>query len=112
MRPQLLANFRATFEGTIADVEDIDFTQQGDPKRIFKLVDGSGSYILCCALGHNAESVALVPNQIVVLYFATGRGPIGSSPGMVYLRKDSIIVPMRMALFPPATNNQIEIMVR
>ena len=112
MRSQLLANFRATFEGTIADVEDVDFTQQGDPKRIFKLVDGAGSYIQCCALGNNVESIALVPNQIVVLYFGTGRGPIGSAPGMVYLRKDSIIVPMRMALFPPAANNQIEIMVR
>ena len=40
----------------------------------------------------------LKENEEVVVYFATGRGPIGSSPGLLYLMKDSVVVSMGQAL--------------
>ena len=43
---------------------------------------------------HNAESAALQNYQEVVIYYGTGRGPIGSSKGMFYLLKDAMIIPI------------------
>ena len=59
--------------------------------------------------GENVESSALVSKQVVVIYFATGRGPIGSMPGMLYMRKDSVIVGLREVFLPPIKHNLIEI---
>ena len=43
---------------------------------------------------HNAESSALQNFQEVVVYYGTGRGPIGHSKGMLYLLKDAMIIPV------------------
>jgi len=91
---RMKAPFRGTFSGVVADLQEPDVTQQGNPKRLFKLLDASGSYLLCCALGHNAVSCALKDKEEIVVYFGTGRAPIGSDPGMLYLMKDSVIVPL------------------
>ena len=69
-----------------------DVSQQGTPKRHFDLVDDTGSWISCCALGSNASSLSLEAGNDVVLYFVTGRSATGSNPGMLYLMKDSVIV--------------------
>ena len=39
-----------------------------------------------------ARSLALVNGNEVVLYLCIGRHGIGTSPGMVYLMKDSLVV--------------------
>ena len=78
-------------------------TQQGQAKRIFKLVDATGAYIECCALSHNAYSAALTDLQDVVVYYATGRSPIGSSPGRLYLMKDSVILSLGVCAAPVVT---------
>ena len=61
-------------------------------KRTFTLVDDAGTWIRCCALGLTARARALANGNEVVLYFGTGRGGLGSSPGMVYFMKDSLAV--------------------
>ena len=88
------APFRATVRGTIWGLQSLDATQQGIPKRTFRLVDPNGSYLLCCALAHNASSEALVAEQEVVAYYATARSPIRSAPSMLYFMKDSVIPPL------------------
>ena len=92
---QLTAPFRGTFHGVIMDVAPLDYTQQGNPKRQFSLVDSYGTYILCVAHVHNAASKAIVEHQEAVIYFGTGRKSIGRMPGMLYLLKDAIIFPVR-----------------
>ena len=47
---------------------------------------------MCCAMMQNSLSAALKERQEVVIYFATGRKPIGRDPGMVYVMKEAIIV--------------------
>ena len=89
---ELTASFRGTFHGVIMDVMALDHTQSGNPKRQFTLVDNYGTYILFCAMLHNSQSAALKERQEVVIYYATGRKPIGRDPGMVYLLKEAIIV--------------------
>ena len=105
----MLAPFRGTFKGTIAELENPDVTAQGNPKRVFKLVDTMGAYIMCCALVQNAASVALVERQQVVFYFATGRGPIGSFPGMLYCMKDCVIMPQGLKFLPQVQRTHIPI---
>ena len=73
------------------DLLDPDVTQSHNPKRLFDLVDPGGNYIKCVAMAHNSISQALVNQQEVVLYFGTGRGPIGAQPGMLYLMKEAAI---------------------
>jgi len=41
---------------------------------------------------HNVDSSALRDNNEVVIYFGTGRAPLGNSKGMLYLMKDAFIV--------------------
>ena len=61
---------------------------------MFDLVDGHGMYLTCCAMQHNADSSALRNFQEVVVYYGAGRGPIGSSKGMIYLLRDALMVPV------------------
>ena len=91
---QLNANFRGTFHGVIMDILPLDYTQTGNPKRQFNLVDKYGTYLMCCAMMQNSHSAALKERQEVVIYYATGRKAIGRDPGMVYLMKEAIIVPI------------------
>ena len=88
----LYGNFRVTLEGTIVELGDLDFALQGDNKRTFKLVDPVGYYIMCTAIKHNAYSKASREQESVIIYFGTGRGPIASTCGCVYIMKDGLIV--------------------
>ena len=45
-------------------------------------------------MNHNSTSLALTNHQEAILYFGTGRGPIGSAAGMLYLMKDAMILPV------------------
>ena len=92
LRNKLTPPFRLSVKGKIVDLQGRETSQGGNPKRVFDLVDGSGLYFTCCAMRHNADSPALENYQDVVIYFGSGRGPIGSSKGMLYLMKDAIII--------------------
>ena len=92
LRNRLTAPFRMTVRGKIADLQTLEMSQGGNAKRIFDIVDNSGLYFTCCAMKHNAESTALQNVQEVVIYYGTGRGPIGTSKGMFYLMKDAMIL--------------------
>ena len=94
LRNRLAAPFRLTVRGKVADLQALEMSQGGNPKRVFDLVDNQGFFFTCCAMKHNAESPALRNFQEVVVYFGTGRGAIGSAKGMFYLLKDAMIVPM------------------
>ena len=67
-------------------------SQQGNLKKQFHLVDEMGYWILCCALGRNVQSRALVEGHEVVCYGVTGRGSLGSNPAMIYMMKDSVLI--------------------
>ena len=92
LRNKLTPPFRLSVKGKIVDLQGMVTSQGGNLKRIFDLVDGSGLYFTCCALWHNADSPALENYQDVVIYLGSGRGPIGSSKGMLYLMKDTMII--------------------
>ena len=78
-------------------------------KRLFTLVDDAGSWIKCCAIGMPARSLALANGSEVVLYFCTGRASLGTSPGMVYLMKDSLVVKVGSRSEVPPKRLQIEV---
>ena len=90
MRPP----FRGTFKGIIEDVQDVDYSLSGQPKRFFVLIDTCGSYVKCCALKHNCMSASLQNYQEVMIFNGHGRPAIGSDAGMLYLQKDSFIYPI------------------
>ena len=94
LRNKLIVPFRVTLKGVVVDLQPLETSQGGNPKRVFDLVDKYGTYVSCCAMKHNAESVALQNFPEVVLYYGTGRGPIGSSMGIVYLLKDAMLIPI------------------
>ena len=100
VRSKIEAPFRGTFKGTVVELQDADYSSQGNQTRQFKLVDPSGLYFECCALGKNAGSVVLAESMEVVLDFVIGRGPIGALSGVLYLMKDAAIVPLQMKLLP------------
>ena len=93
-RNKLQGNFRITIRGIIQDKTSVEYAASGNPKVNFTLVDPHGYYLNCCAMHHNVTSYALQDSNEVVLYFATGRPPIGNTAGALYLYKDAIIVPV------------------
>ena len=94
MQSKLIAPFRATFHGTFVDVGELDMSQQGQTKRYFSFVDDSGAWMKGCALGAHAQNAKVLDGVDAVLYFCTGRGPIGTQEGMINLNKDAVIVPV------------------
>ena len=59
---------------------------------------------------HNAYSSVLRNFQDVVLYYGTGRGPIGNLKGMLYLLKDAMIIPVgQPSLLSAAKTEQLTI---
>ena len=89
------------------DLEDLDFTKSGNEVRRFKLVDAAGFFLRCSAMAHNAKSGALQENYQVVVYFGTGRGPIGTMAGTFYLMKDAAIVPIGRQILGGKPLNEI-----
>ena len=103
------APFRGSFVGMITDVQEPGTTLAGLPKLCFDLVDATGAYLRCCAIGHNAVSTTIRTNLEVVLYHVTGRGPLGNAPGMLYLFKDALIVAVSEKKPPYVKRMQVEV---
>ena len=102
LKTRLNAPFRVTVRGVVQDLQDLDYSQQGNEDRYFKLVDAAGFYLQCAAMHHNAHSRALEEDNEIILYFGTGRGPIGTSDGMLFALKEGCIVPLgKKFLAPP-----------
>ena len=91
---KLCNNFRLTLRGIITDLQNVEYTQTGNAKRLFHLVDPHGYYLTCCAMHHSVTNYALQNMNEVIIFFATGRGPIGSAKGAIYLYKDACMIPL------------------
>jgi len=109
IRPKLVAPFRGTFRGIVMNVLDVEATLQGDPKQDFELVDLTGAWMKCCALGRHAEQEAMQNGMEVVIYFATGRGAIGGSEGMLYAMKDAMVIPIQRHVMLPSKSLHVPI---
>ena len=76
----------------------------------FTLIDNCGTFIKCCAQYHSVTSLALRNYQDVVIYYAKGVRPIGRDPGLLYVVKDSFIMPVgRQRERPTFRSHEIEI---
>ena len=75
----------------------------------FDLIDVEGWAIPVVALGRNAENNHIVAGKEVIVYHGSGRGPLGSMPGSVYLFKDAMIVPIGLRSTCPAKVLRINI---
>ena len=72
-------------------------------------MDASGYYLQCAAMHHNAHSLALAEHNEVIFYFGTGRGPIGTSDGMLFVLKEGCIVPLGKKFLAPTGRFVLEI---
>ena len=91
LRNKLTSPFRLSVTGKVVDLQPREMTLAGHAKRVFNIVDNAGTYFTCCAMKHNADSTALQNFKEVVVYYGTGRSPIGLSKGMLYLMRDAFI---------------------
>ena len=94
MIQECTAPFRATFKGVIMDLEELDYSKIGNELRRFKLVDAKGNFFRCVAMDYNASSSTLEENYEVVVFFALGRGPLGTVSGNLLLMKEAAILPL------------------
>ena len=89
---KMKAPFRGTFCGTVANTQDMEETVRGKQKLYFDLVDSSGTWFLCCAMGMHARNKSLKDGAQVVLFFGTARGSLHDSPAALYLFQDAVII--------------------
>ena len=108
-RSKLQVPFKATFAGMVTNVQNLEASTTGQPKRCFDLVDEVGSWIKCCAIGRNATSLAITEAMYVVVYFAHGRPSLGSSESMVLILKDGVVAPVGEKNPPLAKRTYIDI---
>ena len=73
------------------------------------LVDGSGVWIICVALGQHAENPQLKDGMELLLYFCTARGPIGGMKAAVNLMIDAVIVALAQHAEAPRKRTPVEI---
>jgi hypothetical protein len=92
VRSKLQAPCRVSLRGIISELSEMQLSMKESTKRTFILVDESGMWIRCCAVGLPARSLALSNGNEVVSYFGLGRPGLGSTPGMIYFLKDSLFV--------------------
>ena len=108
LRSKLSSPFRLSVKGMIVDLQPLAMSASGHAKRVFDVVDSMGSFLTCCAMLHNTETQALRNLQEVIVYFGTGRAPIGSAKGMLYLLKDAMIIPIgKPGFLPPKKTEQL-----
>jgi len=110
IRTKLQAPFKATIAGMVSDVQELESSQSGQPKRFFSLVDDMGSWLQCCAVGRNALSPVLKEGKVAVVYNGTGRISMGSSEAAVLILKDSVIAPLgeKQVLIPKKLKIELE----
>ena len=68
------------------------------------MVDASGHFINCTAMGQNAKSSAIEDNREIIIYFGNARDPLGSTPG-----SDASIVPQEKKSLPLTATQIFEI---
>ena len=93
--------FRGTFIGTLTDVEDIDYTSNGQPKRAFNLIDDFGYWFPCCAIGRNATEWRFPQNAKVVIYFGSARLQSQQDSFILYIFRDGLIVAIAQSSSSP-----------
>ena len=86
------APFKVTIAGSVAKVYDLDTTNAGNAKCSFELVDDSGCWIACCAIGRNATTPDLKEGLRVIVYNGSGRLGLKGSDASLLLLKDAVIV--------------------
>ena len=65
---RFVAPFRVSLFGVILNVQEMSASNNGGPKRLFDIVDATGTYLHCCALGRNATNLALRPGMEAVFF--------------------------------------------
>ena len=99
------APFRCTIRGIVIAVSPMDHTKNADRPELkvcFEVMDNEGTWIRCCATGENAKSTGLQTDIEIILFFGTALAPSGKSSGMLYVLKDSTIVPVGRKTSPQA----------
>ena len=85
--------FRASLKGFVMDcAKDCSVSQNGNPLRLFSLMDRRGAYISCIAFDRHVDDETLSNGNEVMVYFGTGRAGIGNAPSAVYLYNDAVVV--------------------
>ena len=99
--------FRGTFLGTVRNLTQLDVNSNGQWKRDFDLVDEAGRSISCSAQHPHAKNTNLADNDIVVLYFTTGRraGPNGAFN--VFIFRDGFITKVGTMNPPPVIHEKV-----
>ena len=95
--------FTCTIRGTIVAVSAMDHTRnatQPQLKLCFELMDNEGTWIKCCATGENAKSPSIQTGVEVIIFSCTALEPLNNSIGMLYVMKDSTIVPVGQTTTP------------
>ena len=85
-------HFRGTFVGTITDVDEIDYTTNGQKKRSFNLIDNYECWFPCCAIGRNATEWRFPENAKVIIYFGSARLHTQQDAFILYIFRDGLIL--------------------
>ena len=100
--------FDVSVAGIITDLEQPMKTENSELIRKYTLVDRSGKYISCVALGRHAENEILQDNNEIAIYFGRAQEGRGNNPGSLWLYDECHVVLLRANRESPQKKEKIE----
>ena len=100
--------FEVNIAGIITDLEQPTRTENSELIRKYTLVDRSGKYISCVALGRHAENEILEDNNEIVIYFGRAQEGRGNTQGSLWLYDECHIVLLRAGRETPQKKEKID----
>ena len=89
------------------NLEAVDVNSSGQLKRDFELVDEAGRSISCSAQNLQAKSTTFAENDVVVLYYGTGRRAGQNGAFVVYIYRDGFVAKIGTMNPPPSITEKV-----
>ena len=81
----------------------------GTQKTFSDMVDASGYWFTCCAIGRNSTMKAIKDRCCVIIFYGTGRKALADSPPAVYLFQDAAVLQVSRTSSAVVKRSQLEI---
>ena len=101
--------FHISITGVVAAVKPVAVSNGGVEMQDFRLIDGSGKYVMCKAVGRHAGNTAIANGNKTILYFANAKVGLSNQPGSLWLYNETHVAVVAPAQSIPVAKFLMEL---